>query len=230
MNVFFKLLFSNYLYIAKRLGLEKAKKICPLLRGNILDIGCGDKPYKNFFNKDNRYFGMERYECVFIPDIFGDAKSLPFQDETFAAVLFNEVIEHLVEPDRGLKEIWRVLKKGGKLFMTAPMYWRLHYAPDDYLRFTNYGLKYLLEKNGFFVQEIERLGGFFSIVFVRLIDIFVTKVFFKVTDTCRIKRGKYRLAALLTWPFSLTGYYLARLLDNLDKDDAFLWVALAIKK
>ena len=148
----------------------------------------------------------------------------------FDAILFNEVIEHVQSPNKSLEEVYRVLKKNGKLFLTAPMYWRLHYAPHDYFRFTNYGLTYILESNNFRILEIERMGGFFSIMFIRLIDIFVTKIFFRLTSFLSIERGKYRLAALLTCPFSFIGYYLGNLLDKIDKDDAFLWAVLAKKK
>ncbi len=229
MAMYLKLLFTNYLYIGKRLELEKARKFCPLLKGNILDIGCGSSPYKKLLDKDSRYFSMEYQRPDFRPDVSGDVNRLPFNDGTFDAVMFNEVIEHLPEPGKGLQEISRVLKKDGKLFMTAPMYWRMHYD-SDYFRFTSQGLRYLLEKNNFNIQAIERMGGFFSIMFIRLIDIFVGKIFFRLMRLFSIERGKYKLAALLTWPFSLAGYYLGKLLDNIDRDDAFLWAVLAVKK
>lgn len=229
MSLDLALLFSNHLYIGKKLELEKARKFCPSLKGNILDIGCGNKPYKKYLNKDSRYFGMEHMTYLQKPDFFGDVNQLPFRDKVFDAVLFNEVIEHVAEPDKSMTEIYRVLKKGGKLFLTAPMYWRMHYAPHDYYRFTNYGLLYILNKNNFEVQVIERMGGFFSILFIRLIDIFVTKLFFRLMSFLSIERGKYRLAALLTWPFSLIGYYLGKIFDQIDKDDAFLWAVLAVR-
>lgn len=231
MNLDLSLLFSNYLYMGKRLEFEKAKKFCPLLNGDILDIGCGNKPYKKFLNKNCRYFGMEYQEYAYKPpDVFGEALKLPFKDMVFDAVLFNEVIEHIPDPNKGLEEIYRVLKKDGKLFITAPMYWRLHYSPNDYFRFTKYGLAYILENNNFSICKIERIGGFFSIMFNRLIDIFVTKIFFRLTSFLSIERGKYRLAALITWPFSLIGYYLGKLLDEIDKDDAISWAILATKQ
>lgn len=224
------LLLSNYLYIGKKLEMNVAKKFCSSLKGNILDIGCGDKPYSHFLSNDSRYFGMEYSNFSQQPDLFGDVNQIPFKDMVFDAILFNEVIEHIPNPERGIEEIYRVLKKDGKLFLTAPMYWRLHYAPHDYFRFTNYGLLHILRKNNFCVLEIERMGGFFSMIFTRLIDIFVTKIFFKFTDFLLIERGKYRLAALLMCPFSFVGYYLGQFLDKIGKDDAFQWAVFAEEK
>lgn len=45
---------------------------------------------------------------------------LPFDDESFDCVVFGEVLEHLVDPDRALQNISRVLRKGGSLVVTTP--------------------------------------------------------------------------------------------------------------
>lgn len=229
MNLDLDLLFSDYLYIAHKLERDKARKYCPLLEGRILDVGCGRKPYKAFLNENTSYIGMEYIDNSLKPDVFGDAQRLPYKSETFDGAICNEVIEHLAEPSAAFKEMNRVLKKGGKLYLTAPMSWRLHYQPNDYYRFTNFGLSYMLENNGFRIIEIERFGGFFSLVFVRLIDIFVTKIFFKVMSVLSIERGKYHFAALLAFPFSLLLYFLGQVLDGIDKDDSFAWAVFAEK-
>jgi len=45
----------------------------------------------------------------------GDLYSLPFPDESFDAVFLHGVLEHLRDPVRGLREVLRVLKRGGVL-------------------------------------------------------------------------------------------------------------------
>ena len=45
-------------------------------------------------------------------------------------------------------------------FTTSPLFWHVHEAPRDFYRYTKFGLKYLFEKNGFDVVEIEALTGF----------------------------------------------------------------------
>ena len=75
--------------------------------------------------------------------------------------LCNQVIEHDPEPDKVIKEIYRVLKTGGVLFLTAPQMGRLHGEPYDYYRFTKWGLKHILEKAGFQIVLMEAHGGFF---------------------------------------------------------------------
>jgi ubiquinone/menaquinone biosynthesis C-methylase UbiE len=50
----------------------------------------------------------------------GSVYELPFQDETFDCVIISEVLEHLGEDERALREISRVLKRGGILAASVP--------------------------------------------------------------------------------------------------------------
>ena len=52
-----------------------------------------------------------------------DGMHLPFGDQQFDLVLSSEVIEHMLEPDKMIDEIVRVLKPGGNLIITTPN-WR----------------------------------------------------------------------------------------------------------
>lgn len=55
-------------------------------------------------------------------DVRGDARNLPFKDESFAAVIFSEVLEHLPTgtETKVLREIARLLIPGGRLVVTTP--------------------------------------------------------------------------------------------------------------
>ncbi len=59
--------------------------------------------------------------------VITDAAALPFDDESFDVVLCIEVFEHLFAPHRAAREIYRVLKPGGRLIASTPnvAYWRL---------------------------------------------------------------------------------------------------------
>ena len=92
-------------------------------------------------------------------DVIGDAQNLPFKPKSFDTVLCSEVIEHVKEPYTALKEINRVLKKSGILILTAPHLFYVHERPNDYFRFTNYGLSYLLKKAGFKIISLKPTGG-----------------------------------------------------------------------
>lgn len=56
-----------------------------------------------------------------------EAEKLPFEDETFQLVLFNEIFEHLrINPIATLKEVNRVIKPGGIMMLTTPNLYALH--------------------------------------------------------------------------------------------------------
>ena len=53
-------------------------------------------------------------------------QTLPFEDNTFDAVLCDWVLEHVATPNKFLREVYRVLKKGGAFFFRTPNSW--HYV------------------------------------------------------------------------------------------------------
>lgn len=132
--------------------------------GKLIDVGCGKMPYKSYFPNVERYVGVDQVKQSSIRDdadfIAADINKLPFRDGEFDIVLLNQVIEHVSEPAQLLKEIRRILVDKGTLILTAPQMGRLHGEPDDYYRFTKYGLTFLLERQGFVINFIESQGGF----------------------------------------------------------------------
>jgi SAM-dependent methyltransferase len=131
--------------------------------GALLDVGCGKMPYRSYFPNIGRYSGIDKGIPDSIPAnsefVAGDILSLPFKDEEFEVVLLTQVIEHVPEPLLLLREIHRVLRRNGALILTAPQMGRLHGEPNDFYRFTKYGLSYLLDKQGFAIKHIDTHGG-----------------------------------------------------------------------
>ncbi len=104
-----------------------------------LDLGCANSPYSKYFI--NRLgFDIEKGTGV---DVVGDAHELPFENETFDQILCTEVLEHLHTPEQAIKEMHRVLKTGGTLLLTTRFIFPLHDTPNDYYRYTKYGLRHL---------------------------------------------------------------------------------------
>ena len=75
-----------------------------------------------------------------------DAQQIPFEDETFDAVVAQAVLEHVVDPERAAAEIWRVLKPGGVVYAETPFLQQVHAGPFDFTRYTHLGHRRLFRR------------------------------------------------------------------------------------
>lgn len=71
--------------------------------------------------------------------IIADAHDIPFQDETFDAVICDSVLEHVVDPVRCVEEIFRVLRPSGFVYSITPFMQQVHMGRYDFMRFTHLG-------------------------------------------------------------------------------------------
>lgn len=162
-----KINFPAYL-IRNRLLKSIASKASSL-KGDLLDFGCGSKPYRPLFAVE-KYIGID-FENPAHPhqneqiDIFYDGKTLPFPDNSFDAVFSSEVFEHVFNLEEILREISRVMKPGANILVTCPFAISEHEVPNDYARYTSFALKHLFEKNGFTVVSFEKSGNSVETVF-----------------------------------------------------------------
>ncbi len=131
----------------------------------LLDAGAGEGPYRARF-PHVRYVALDDRRGDPAWDygrlhVAGDLIRMPLRDASFDAVLCTETLEHLTDPELFLRETARVLRPGGRLWLTAPMQFREHQAPHDYFRYTRHGLALLLGRAGFAQVAIEPEGGYF---------------------------------------------------------------------
>ena len=128
----------------------------------VLDAGAGSCPYR-------KYFQNARYESADFGQVdkpYGDITfrcdlgSIPVEDNRYDMVFLTQVLEHLPEPGRVLREMYRVLKPGSALWLSAPLYYEEHETPYDFYRYTQFGFRYQLEQAGFKVERIDWLEGY----------------------------------------------------------------------
>ena len=134
----------------------------PSLRGVMLDVGCGKKPYLRHIPNVQKYVAVDVPSTIHgahHADILASVLALPFESGAFDSVLCTEVLEHTADPSLCLREMARVAKPGATLLLTVPLSEMLHEEPNDYCRFTRYWLKYLLDLNGWRIDRIEERGG-----------------------------------------------------------------------
>jgi SAM-dependent methyltransferase len=136
----------------------------------VLDAGAGDQPYRKHFDhceyeaadfeKVDRSYAKSTYVC--------DLSAIPVPDAHFDAILFNQVMEHLPEPLNVLRELHRVLKPGGRMICTAPLFFEEHETPYDFYRYTQFAWKHLLGKAGFKIETLGWMEGYLSTVAYQL--------------------------------------------------------------
>lgn len=80
----------------------------------------------------------------YIADICADNSGL-IAAEYFDAVVCTEVLEHTLNPFAAVREMRRILCRGGLLFLTTPFNFRIHGPLPDCWRFTEHGLRALLD-------------------------------------------------------------------------------------
>ena len=86
-------------------------------------------------------------------DIVADAHLLPYSDACVDAIFCEAVIEHLSQPEQAVREFYRVLKKGGKVFSVVPFMQAYHGYPNHYQNLTLTGHRLLYERNQFTVAN-----------------------------------------------------------------------------
>ena len=140
-------------------------------RLRLLDIGCGTgamldmlAPFGDVtgadFAPEALQFCRARGEAQgrAYPLTRADVRRLPFATDSFDAVTAMDVIEHIDDDKAAASEIFRVLKPGGRLFVTVPAYqflWSEHdEALHHYRRYTAPHLKDVFQRVGFSVPKV----------------------------------------------------------------------------
>jgi SAM-dependent methyltransferase len=173
-------IFLNPFFLIRLSLFRKIKSLSENITGKTLDFGCGRKPYRNIFRVsdyigvDIEYSGHDHSNSLV--DVFYDGSTIPFENDHFDSVVCFEVIEHIFNPDEMLTEISRVLKKDGIGLFSVPFCWNEHEIPFDYARYSSFGIRHLLEKNGFEILELHKTGSYLLVI-VQLIILFVFQSF-----------------------------------------------------
>ena len=140
--------------------------------GQLLDVGCGSGWFLDLLAR----FGWQTYGLEVEPDVAervrakghrifcGQLWEAGYPAEMFDVVWIRHVLEHLTDPLRGLREIWRILKRGGRAYIEVPntdslvrhlfgRYWTHWDLPRHTYHFPRRTLRAMARRAGFQVQR-----------------------------------------------------------------------------
>ncbi len=222
-------LVVNPFYILRR-GLFKAiSKIAPRITGDVLDFGCGSKPYETLFAYATSYTGMDievsghNHEAQKSKvDVYYDGKKIPFPDNHFDAVVTFETLEHVFNLEQILVEIRRVVKPNGLFLVSIPFAWDEHEVPYDFARYTSYGTNHLLKKSGFEAIEINKTTTYVQAIF----QIFIAYLFQHVLPKGRVLYWMSQI--LVIFPLNVASLAFNKILPT--RDDYFCNLVIVARK
>ena len=130
---------------------------------------------------------------------------MPVADATVDVVFLFEVLEHVAESEKVVREIRRVLRPGGEFYLSVPFIYPIHDAPNDYWRFTVYGITAILTNNGFETTKLV-IHGNTLVAALQMVNLGLLEI---CRDTYRYNKVLGLMAGLLVYPVTLMINFLA---------------------
>lgn len=127
--------------------LEAARERLRAMRSRtfVLDVGCGQRPFERLFG-DSLYIGSDLGGLSAQVDVVADNGSLPFRNDIFDLVIASETLEHTLRLEDAVRELIRVARPGGYVFVSVPFMYPIHGAPFDFQRLTELKLTRLFNR------------------------------------------------------------------------------------
>jgi SAM-dependent methyltransferase len=139
------------------------RRNCADVKGHVLSIGSEyDKDgeggfYRDYFPAASSYTTSE-VSSHFGTDLVVDVRAMPdIGTGSYDAVYCSGVLEHVDDFHSAIREITRILKADGLLLLGLPFRQAIHMRPHDYWRFTEFGIRRLLEGN-YTIHEIQGIN------------------------------------------------------------------------
>ena len=150
--------YISYCRADRRLGdraTEMAAMFDELVRESqglhCLQIGVRGRKYAS------HWVSVDLYDHSALIDHNYDLEALPFDNGSYDRIACNAILEHVEHPCQAIKEMYRVLKTGGRIWVEVPFNQPFHPSPEDHWRTTLSGLRIWMS------DFHERSSGYFRI-------------------------------------------------------------------
>ena len=170
LNILSKKASRKNLYFLIKTELKKIKDI------NCLNIGAGGDIETLVKNNVNSYYSIDidlKRKPNEVYDVCSENFKINFNPNLICAF---EVLEHVKNPFKAIDNIYSTLKKNDICLASTPFCFHIHDEPNDYFRYTEYGLKHLFNK--FSEVQITRRNGWLECIFVNLMRLDKENKFF----------------------------------------------------
>lgn len=148
-------------WVVGRYLLPELSRLGTVQRGALLDLACGESPFRCCFPHVDSYVRVDRDAAD--PEVIrGDMQAIPLASSSVETVLLFQALTDVPRPIEVLNDVARVLKPGGRLIVFESMAYPEHDMPNDFYRLMPEGLRALADDAGFSVEECIRLGGLFT--------------------------------------------------------------------
>ncbi len=169
-NKFINISYWSDVKITRYNIFQGLKRNAKYAKGRLIDVGCGIKPYEELFTPFvDSYFGVDypqtmdaNYGDQTKADFFVDCSETGLGDCSFDTLLSTQVIEHIYDTRKFIKECYRILAQGGIGIFTIPFVWQCHSEPYDFYRFTKHAIQRLFSEAGFEIIKIESMEGAYA--------------------------------------------------------------------
>jgi len=173
--------FENFYWwhVGRREIIKSLLSRIPLNKNSqILEVGCGTGGNLEILSKFGKVIGLDNSKDAiefsrkkgFENCILGEAENVNYPDESFDLIAALDLLEHIDNEQKVLKEFYRVLKKGGYFLITVPAYQFLWSEHDEAL----------FHKRRYILSDLKKklLGANFNIVWASHFIVFTAPAFF----------------------------------------------------
>ena len=204
--------YINYLklFYAKSLHRELLENeiigIAGQVRGRVLDVGSKNRRYDTTFYNAGSIIAIDLNPLIKENIVKANAINIPFKSGSFDVVISFEVFEYILNIEKVLEEIKRVIMRNGLLIFSAPLLNPVH-GDIDVVRYTYRGWEMILSKY-FDIIELKSFGGTFTIMW---------DFYFE-----RVRNAYNNLVKLVVFPILFIAKYIAIYLDGRKQNNRFV--------